>query len=522
MRAFILRLAVALILSWGATSFAGEAPVRLLLAFGSDLGDPDEAPLSHAEEDAQRLRDLFTELGSVESSRALVLRRAAADKVRERFAELQGRVAELKAAGKRVELVVFASAHGKGGALHLAGTRLELDELRELARRCGADLTITIVDACEAGLSRAKGSQKGPAYQLTVTPPSVKGEVFIASSGASEAAQEWEALSGSLFTHHLISGLRGDADGDGDGTVTLMESYAYAEHRTVANSLDRGQHPEFAVKLEGASDVVLTRLDQGRAKVVLDENLEGRFVLVSQPRPDVVTEVSKVRGKPLTLAVPAGRYVLRQARGFSVAMQDVELPYGGTSRVDGKRFVTRDYAEVALKGGALEFHPQAIQLGAALSLPPEDGTPARWEMQGAWRYTAGRAWLLVGGGWGTARFRGVGLTTRDNRFAVRVQGGGRFWLGPLSLMPGLELEGSVLRQDSERDQEAEILRSYPPLPIRVTAGLGVGPVVRGELPLPGPLFATLSAGASLRWLPLVDAPAFSFGAHADVGLGVRF
>lgn len=411
-----MRVLLAVVVVSASSALAAEAPVRLLLSIGSDLGNPDESPLQHAEDDAQRMRDLFVELGSVDAARALVLKRATATKVTERIAELNGRVAELKAAGRRVELIIFASGHGKSGELHLTGTSLPLDELRTLAKNCGADLTITIIDACESGVSRAKGAAKGPAYSLNVQPPSVTGEVFIASSGASESAQEWDVLSGSLFTHHLISGLRGDADTDADGRVSLMESYAYAERRTVANSVDKGQHPEFAVALEGSSDVVLTALDKGRARVVLDETMEGRFVLVSQPRPDVVTEVTKTRGRVVTLAVPPGRYLLRQARGFSVALQDVELPWGGVSKVDPRRFVTRDFTEVALKGGDVGFHPHAIQLMGGIAAPPIEGTPLRWSVGLGYRLTIGQFWASLSAGWGSARFRGVELWTRDNRF----------------------------------------------------------------------------------------------------------
>ncbi|MFT3713326.1 MAG: caspase family protein [Archangium sp.] len=502
---------------------AAEAPVRLLLSIGSDLGNPDEAPLQHAEDDAQRMRDLFVELGSVDAARALVLKRATATKVTERIAELQGRVAELKAAGRRVELIIFASGHGKGGQLHLTGTALPLEELRTLAKNCGADLTITIVDACESGVaSRTKGAAKGPAYALSVQPPSVTGEVFIASSGASESAQEWDVLSGSLFTHHLISGLRGDADTDGDGRVSLMESYAYAERRTVANSVDKGQHPEFAVALEGSSDVVLTALDKGRARVVLDETMEGRFVLVSQPRPDVVTEVTKTRGRVVTLAVPPGRYLLRQARGFSVALQDVELPWGGNSKVDPRRFVTRDFAEVALKGGDVGFHPHALQLIAGIGAPPIEGTPIRWSIGLGYRLTVGQFWASLSAGWGSARFRGVELWTRDNRFAARLIAGMRFWLGPVTLMPGVAVEGSALRQDSVRDDEVEIRRSYPALPIRVTPGFAAGPHLRAEVPMFGPLFAAFSVTAAVKALPLAEGPTWTVGADGDFSLGVRF
>ncbi|MBL8915229.1 MAG: caspase family protein [Archangium sp.] len=495
--------------------------MRLLLSIGSDLGNPDEAPLQHAEDDAKRMRDLFVELGSVEPARALVLTRATAPRVTERFAELQGRVAELKAAGKRVELIVFASAHGKSGALHLTGTSLPLETLRELSKQCGADLTITIVDACQSGIA-LKGAAKGPAYALSVQPPSVTGEVFIASSGASESAQEWDVLSGSLFTHHLISGLRGDADTDSDGRVSLMESYAYAERRTVANSVDQGQHPEFAVALEGSSDVVLTSLSNGRARVTLDETMEGRFVLVSQPRADVVTEVTKTRGRSVTLAVPPGRYLLRQARGFSVALQEVELPWGGATRVDPRKFVTRDFAEVALKGGDVGFHPHALQLQGGVATPPIEGTPLRWSVGLGYRLTIGQFWASLSAGWGSARFRGVDLTTHDNRFAARLVAGPRFWVGPVTLMPGLGVEGAVLRQESVRDREVDIRRSYPALPVRVTPSFGIGPHLRVELPVIGPLFAALSVTAWVRALNVVGLPAWTIGGDSDIALGVRF
>lgn len=519
----MLRWPVVLMLLLAAPSAAApEPPVRLLLSIGSDLGSPDEAPLQHAEEDARRLSALFVELGNVESARAVVLERPSASKVIERLQQVHGRVTELKASGRRVELIVFASAHGKAGALHLGGTQLALTELRRLALECGADLTITIVDACEAGRSRSKGAQRGPAYELEVRAPQVSGEVFIASSGASESAQEWDVLSGSLFTHHLLTALRGDGDLDGDGRVSLMESYTYAARRTVANSVDRGQHPEFDIALAGAGDVVLTELDRGRARVVLDENAEGRFVLVSQPKPDVVTEVTKTRGRVLVLAVPPGRYVLRQSRGFQVALQDIELPWGGVARVDPARFVTRDFSEVALKGGEVEVHPHALAALGGFGTTPIDGTPARWSVGLEYRLALGGFWGALSASWGTTVFRGVQLTTRDQRLTPRLCVGARFWLGPVAVMPALALELTVLRQQSLRDDEAAITRSYPALPVRMNAGGALGPSVRLEVPVVGPLFVSLTATLWARALPVENQSLITFGADGALGLGAKW
>lgn len=514
-----MRLLLALTLLSSCVAFSAE-PVRLVVSLGSNYGRPDDVVLQHAEDDARRVKDVFVELGGVEPGRAVVLTRPTATQVREKFAEVTGRVVELKASGRVVQLLVFATSHGKNGVLHLTGSDLPVSELRELAARTGAELRVVIVDACESGL-RMKGAKKGPAYALALTKATVSGDVFVSSSGAHEAAQEWDALAGSLFTHHLLSALRGDADSDGDGRVSLMEAYGYAERRTVAESVDVGQHPQFDVGLSGSSDVTLTEPSKARARVTFDDTLEGRYVLVSQPRPDVVVEVNKPRGRVMSVAVPPGRYVLRQTRGFSVAMQEVELPFGGVANVDARRFVTRDFGEVALKGGELEFHPHALRLTGLLLSSPVVETPARWSVGLSYRLSLGGWWALVAAGWGTTSYRGAALGITDHRITTRVSGGARFWLGPVIVMAGIVGELSLLRQSFTREREDEIRKSYPALPVRVTPGGAVGPQVLVEVPLVGPLFGTAGVSGLVRALPVEGAPLWSLGGDVELGLGVR-
>lgn len=501
------------------SAFAAE-PVRVVVSLGSNYGRPDDVVLQHAEDDAVRVRDVFVELGGVEANRAVVLKRPNATQVREKFAEVTGRIAELEASGRQVQLFVFATSHGKDGALHLTGSDLPVAELRDLARKTGAALRVVVVDACEAGL-RLKGAKKGPAYELALAKPEVAGDVFISSSGAHESAQEWEALSGSLFTHHLLAALRGDADANDDGRVSLMEAYGYAERRTVAESVDVGQHPQFEVGLAGTMDVALTTPSSSRARVVFEEALEGRFVVASQPSPDVVVEVNKVKGRPLSIAVPPGRYVIRQTRGFSLALQEVELPFGGAANIEARRFVTRDFGEVALKGGVVEFHPHALKLtGGVLSAPIAE-TPLRWTVGLSYRLALGGFWLGAAVGWGTTPFNADGLVVTDHRFTGRLSGGARLWLGPVVVMLGGVLEGSVLRQSFVRVREAEIRASYPALPIRVTGGFAVGPHASVEVPIVGPLFFTAALTGVVRTLPVEGAPLWSVGGDVEAGLGVR-
>lgn len=510
-------LAVMLLMSQAA--WAAE-PVRVVVSLGSNYGRPDDVVLQHAEDDAVRVRDVLVELGGVEQGRALVLTRPTAAQVREKFAEVTGRIAELESAGREVQLFVFATSHGKDGVLHLTGSELPVTELRDLARRTKAALRVVVVDACEAGLRR-KGAKRGPAYELSLAKPEATGDVFISSSGAHESAQEWEALSGSLFTHHLLAALRGDADANDDGRVSLMEAYGYAERRTVAESVDVGQHPQFDVGLTGSMDVMLTEPSRARSKVQFDESLEGRFVLASQPRPDVVVEVNKARGRPLVIAVPAGRYVVRQTRGFALAFQEVDLPFGGAAKVEARRFVTRDFGEVALKGGVVEFHPHALRATGAMVSPVIVGAPLRWSVALSYRLALGAWWGLASVGWGTSRMPGDGLLVTDHRVTGRLSGGTRFWLGPVVVMLGALAEVSWLRQAFTRDREAEILRSYPPLPARVTTGAAFGPQALVEVPLLGPVFFTGGVSGVVRALAVEGAPLWSVGGDVEAGVGVR-
>ncbi len=115
--------ALVVLAALGADPAQSAPPVRLLLSVGSNVGSPSDRPLEFAEEDAARLRQVFVELGGIDSDHALLLAHPTADQVRERIAEIKGRISELHALGRQAELIVFVSAHGAGGLLHLVGHR---------------------------------------------------------------------------------------------------------------------------------------------------------------------------------------------------------------------------------------------------------------------------------------------------------------------------------------------------------------------------------------------------------------
>src|SRR4029453_1016686 len=104
---------------------------------------------------------------------------------------------------------VYFSGHADEQGLMLGRELMPYRDLRAAVSAIGADVGITILDACASG---------------AITP----------SSSEDEAAQESERLRGSFFTHALLSGLRGAADVSDDGKVTLNEAYQFAFQETLA------------------------------------------------------------------------------------------------------------------------------------------------------------------------------------------------------------------------------------------------------------------------------------------------
>lgn len=500
--------------------------VRVLLAIGSDVGDPSDQPLRYAEADAERMRALLVDIGGVSPDRAYLVVGQPAEIVRERLSEVAGRVAELAAAGRDVVLIVYASAHARDGVLHLRGTHLPLAELRDRLARLEARLRLLIVDACDSGaVTRAKGGTPGPEYQVALEQLQLQGQVIVSSSGPAEPSLEADALSGSLFTHHLLTALRGDADADGDGVVTLQEAYSYTYRRTVSGTGFPRQHPTFDFDVHGAGELALSQPLKARAALVFPAALAGQYVISTQPRPDMVAEIDKAPGKPLRLALAPGRYLLRKRDGRRVGLYAVELPYGGDATVDDRQLQWRDYAQVIAKGADLDPSPGAVMASLSLDSPPLDGTGARLRLHGGFLLGRAEWWGMASAGLGAQQYRGLSLTTSEVAGAAGLAAGYR-WLQPgwpVVPMLGASAEVEVLHQSFVRDGEEVIQRVFhlDPLPPLVTVGARAGPVIGVEVPLWRGAFASVQAGLQVRYLPAEDQPAFTVGAGAQVGVGWR-
>ncbi|HEX4622120.1 MAG TPA: hypothetical protein VH208_11185, partial [Myxococcaceae bacterium] len=120
---FALALSVALAAAPGG---AYAKTVRTLVAIGSSDGDPEDPPLHYATTDATRFQTLFVEIGHVSADRAYLLVDQPVSAIREKLAEVAGRLAEVRASGDDGMLIIYASGHAKGGELHVQGAHLPL------------------------------------------------------------------------------------------------------------------------------------------------------------------------------------------------------------------------------------------------------------------------------------------------------------------------------------------------------------------------------------------------------------
>ncbi len=308
------------------------ASARFAVVVGSNVGAPGRPRLWFAEKDAERFRRALVELGDFQEEHTMLLRGVGAPRVREALAATEREMAAARRAGEHPLLVFYYSGHAASGGIELGSDRLSFDEIRSLVTGSSADAKVAIVDACEAGLlTQVKGASPAPALDFPLpSDESVRGTAFIASTAVGEAAQESAAIGGSFFTHNLEVALRGAGDADGDGLVTLAEAFRYTAAQTLAGTvptLSGPQHATYDFKMSGRGDVVLSDLRRADARLKLPRDPGAIFVLHG---PMSILAETAGGEKPVTLALPAGRYHVERRAPEGRAAADLVLDRGET------------------------------------------------------------------------------------------------------------------------------------------------------------------------------------------------
>ncbi|MBX5484013.1 MAG: caspase family protein [Myxococcaceae bacterium] len=314
---------------------------RFAVVVGNNHGAAKRAVLRYAEADADKVARALREVGGVKPSDLFVLKAGSADQL-ERTLERARRAirqAELLPSTKTLLLFYF-SGHGDGEALELGKDRVTYGHLRALLSGTGAIARVAIIDACQSGSAiLQKGGVPAEPFTLQVADRlAVSGEVFITSTAANEAALESSELRGSVFTSHLVSGLRGAADASGDHEVTLSELYRYAYDRTVATTAltpSGAQHPTWRFDIAGQGEIVLASLRHVPSRLEVPKDAD-RVVITDVRQDEVVAEVTP--GAARSIALLPGRYAVRSVRHGRSDVTSVLLTGGSRRAVSWEDF----------------------------------------------------------------------------------------------------------------------------------------------------------------------------------------
>lgn len=330
---------------------ASEAPRRHAVVVGANDGGVDRTELRYAHTDAERFRDTLVEVGDFASEDVDLLLNPDPDEL---LAALDQALDEA-ADDPQAMLVFYYSGHADADALFTDGQALALADLRARIEDERADVRIGIIDACSGGgWTGTKGlvAEAEPFFVPADLPLSSSGSVLIASSSGIENAHETDVTRGSLFTHHLVTGLRGAADASGDGRVSLNEVYGYAKDGTVRDAVlyAKGtQHPSFHLDLRGQQDLVLTRVDAADSWVELQQ-ARGPLDLIDLSSGVTLLELPE-GARDVRLALPPGDYLVRRTEGEAQHAHEFALAPGETLRIAEDQLVlVADSALLATKG----------------------------------------------------------------------------------------------------------------------------------------------------------------------------
>ncbi len=343
---------------------------RFLVSAGANRGAKDRAPLKYAVSDAEAIARILQEMGGVAPSDSIVLREPSLKVLQETLDSLRSKIANLREANVRYEVVFYYSGHADQKGLLLGAELFPYQNLRRWMDGLSADLKISILDGCSSGaITRMKGGKKQKAF-LVDESSTMRGYAFLTSNTEHEAAQESERVKGSFFTYYLMTGMRGAADVSGDGKVTLDEAYQFAYQETLARTLKTQggtQHPAFDMNLVGTGNVVITDVRQTSAGLLLGEDLTGR-VFIRTENNQLVAELQKPVGRAIELGLEPGKYNLDLQRPSQIAVAAVDLKAG-------ERLVLRSSAFQAVPG---EPTVTRGDLGAGQTSSAAAETPQPW------------------------------------------------------------------------------------------------------------------------------------------------
>jgi hypothetical protein len=221
----------------------------------------------------------------------------------------------------------------------LAETAISGAELSEALGRVRARKLVVVFDCCHAaGLGQTKGAV-APALKAGLSTTyydrlaAGQGRVILASSDSDEVSYVLPQAANSLFTQHLLAGLRGGVPSD-DGMIRIFDLFEYIQPRVVL--AESGQHPVFKAQLRENFPVALYRGGQKGVVPMADDGFRYDAYLSFVDRGDDATWAWKtlkprLEAAGLRVAVseeihePGVEFVVNAERGIDQSKRTVML-----------------------------------------------------------------------------------------------------------------------------------------------------------------------------------------------------
>jgi hypothetical protein len=345
---------------------------RFALVVGSNATlDARQAPLRFADDDAARVAELLAENGvevellstfDTESQARFAklvpfAKRATAENVRAAMKRLSARASQESAKGIQSEFLFYYSGHGDIGGDGRSYLTLEdgpltrQDLFQGILSLSGAKTNHVILDACRSEeFVLTRGDWKDDRVRSTQTEAVQKhleaqtlshfpNTGVILASSVDQQTHEWERYRGGIFTHELLSGLRGAADINGDGAIEYSElgGFVSAANRGVADPRARLAvivHPPSAD--QRAPILSYVRPEQGRV-LYFRGGASFRYQ-IEDARGVRLADLRRSPGRPAYVRVPKGTlFVHRGERGESEAQ--ISAQRGGLVDIEALHFV---------------------------------------------------------------------------------------------------------------------------------------------------------------------------------------
>ena len=342
---------------------------RYAIYVGSNEGGENTQRLLYAETDAISFQKTMTEIGGIPGSNGILLLDPSKEDLDNAMQTVSYMINKNKKQVKRSEFIFYYSGHSDENALLLGRNKYGYSELKAAISNVPSDVHVVILDSCYSGnFIRTKGGQKKKPF-LVDDSSVVKGHAYLSSSSSQEYAQESSEIGSSFFTNALLTGLRGAADSSGDKKITLNELYSYAFNETLSkteNSSVGPQHPNYNITLVGSGDLVLSDISNSDCIVMLSSELRGR-VLIRYKNGKLASEINKVSGNPVYLALEKGEY-------SATLIEDTETLQGNFTVTSGKVYELTDraFSPVSTSKNRLRGDEKNAQNEIAFNLSQEE------------------------------------------------------------------------------------------------------------------------------------------------------